>query len=382
MKRLMFLILLLVVIPAGCAREKGDSTPSADPPPAERNRKSAVETLLESMTLVEKAGQLFMVGIEGTQLDEDTALFLKENKIGGVILFGRNMENPGQVGRLTEKLQGLKAGPAGVGMLIAADQEGGRVNRLPGDEGRFPSAEALARDNNTDTVRDAAEKMAVQLKRMGINLNFAPVLDINSNPDNPVIGDRAFGSDPQTVSRMGMAFMRGTLDGGVIPAAKHFPGHGDTLVDSHTHLPVVSHSMERLEGFELVPFNEAVKNGVPVIMSAHILLGEIDREYPATLSPAVIDGILREKMGFNGVVVSDDLDMGAITGLYSHGGAAVRAVNAGVDILLIGHSRDGMAEALEAVQAAADRGDIAPDTIDRAVIRILTLKEKFGLVDG
>jgi beta-N-acetylhexosaminidase len=140
--------------------------------------------------------------------------------------------------------------------------------------------------------------------------------------------------------------------------------------------------MERLEGFELVPFNEAVKNGVPVIMSAHILLGEIDREYPATLSPAVIDGILREKMGFNGVVVSDDLDMGAITGLYSHGGAAVRAVNAGVDILLIGHSRDGMAEALEAVQAAADRGDIAPDTIDRAVMRILTLKEKFGLVDG
>jgi beta-N-acetylhexosaminidase len=382
MKRLILFILLLTVIPSGCTKEKGDSTPSADPPPAEENPKSAVETLLEDMTLVEKAGQLFMVGIEGTQLDQDTALFLKENKIGGVILFGRNIESPGQVGRLTEKLQGLKAGPAGVGMLIATDQEGGRVNRLPGDEGRFPSAEALARDNNTDTVKDAAEKMAVQLKGMGINLNFAPVLDINSNPDNPVIGDRAFGSDPQTVSRMGMAFIQGTLDGGVVPAAKHFPGHGDTLVDSHTDLPVVSYSPKRLEGFELVPFSKAVKNGVPAIMSAHILIREIDSEYPATLSPAVINGILREKMGFDGVVVSDDLDMGAITGLYSHGEAAVRAINSGIDILLIGHGREGMAEALEAVQAAAKSGDIAPDTIDRAVMRILTLKEKFGLVDG
>lgn len=380
MKRLIITALALAVIATGCIGSRDKGTPPEEPPAAE-NQKSAVETLLEGMTTEEKVGQLFMVGLEGTELDGDTAAFLKEHRIGGVILFGRNTQTPEQVSALTDGLQGLKSGPGGVGMLIGADQEGGRVNRLPGENGKFPSAREQAADNNPDKVKEVAAQMALQLKEMGINLNFAPVMDIKSNPKNPVIGDRAFGDTPGVVTRMGMAFMKGTLEQGVISVAKHFPGHGDTGVDSHTDLPVITHSMDRLEDFELVPFGEAIKNGLPAIMSAHILLPEIDKDYPATLSDSVINGILRERMGFDGVVVSDDLDMGAITGLYSPGEAAVRAIYAGVDMLLIGHSREGMLEAFDAVVTAVVEGDIAADVIDKAVKRVLSLKEEFGLIE-
>lgn len=349
--------------------------------PQNRGEKSVVEVLMDEMTLEEKVGQLLMVGMDGKELDEKTARFLQDHKVGGVILFERNMESSQQVGKLTEQLQELESGPAGVGMLIGTDQEGGRVNRLPGEKGRFPSARALAVDGRPDKVRDAAAQMADQLKQMGINMNFAPVLDINSNPRNPVIGDRAFGDNPEIVSKMGLAFIQGTLDEGIIPVAKHFPGHGDTLVDSHTELPIVEHSMERLNSFELVPFKEAIKNGVPAIMTAHILLPKLDEDAPATLSPSIVSGLLREQLQFDGVVVSDDLDMDAVAKLYSPGEAAVKAVKSGVDMLLICHRREGMSQAFDALIAAARSGDISMEKIDGAVLRVLTLKQKFGLID-
>lgn len=379
MKRLIMAVTILAVISVGCIRNGSEKTPPMDQLDRE-NPKSAVERLLEGMTTEEKIGQLLMVGIEGKVLDEDTKDFLQQHKVGGVILFGRNIENPEQVGRLTGQLQDIKSGPAGVGMLIGTDQEGGRVNRLPGEKGRFPTAKSLAESGRPDNVREAAGQMAVQLKEMGINMNFAPIMDINSNPDNLVIGDRAFGDNPETVSVMGLAFIQGTLDQGIIPVAKHFPGHGDTLVDSHTDLPVVEHSMDRLNSFELIPFQQAVDKEVPAIMSAHILLPQLDKDYPATLSSNIINGILREQFGFNGVVFSDDLDMGAITKLYGPGEAAVRAVKSGIDILLVGHTREGMVQAFDALVAAAVSGDIDSDMIDRAVLRVLTMKERFGLV--
>jgi len=380
MKRLLLLIVALAVITPGCIRRNEDKLAPQQQPGAE-NQKSALDSLLEGMTPEEKIGQLLMVGIEGTELDGDTAKFLKERRIGGVILFGRNIESAEQTAALTGALKGLKTGPGGVGMLIGADQEGGRVNRLPGERGKFPSARAQAADGDPDRVREAAGEMAVQLKEMGINLNFAPILDINSNPKNPVIGDRAFGSDPETVSKMGLAFIQGTLDQGIIPVAKHFPGHGDTLVDSHTDLPVVENTMDRLQSFELVPFKKAVEAGVPAIMSAHILLPHVDASSPATLSPEIINGILREQLGFDGVVVSDDLDMGAITKLYSPGEAAVRAVKAGVDMILVGHTRENMIGVFDALMEALRNGEIDRSTIDRAVKRVLGLKERFGLVE-
>jgi beta-N-acetylhexosaminidase len=180
---------------------------------------------------------------------------------------------------------------------------------------------------------------------------------------------------------MGLAFIQGTLDQGIIPVAKHFPGHGDTLVDSHTDLPVVENTMDRLQSFELVPFKKAVEAGVPAIMSAHILLPQVDADNPATLSPEIIGDILRKRLGFDGVVVSDDLDMGAITKLYSPGEAAIRAVKAGVDMVLVGHTRDNMAMVFDALAGALRNGEIDRQTIDRAVKRVLALKERFGLVE-
>ena len=379
MKRLLLLIVALAVITSGCIRRNENKLTPQQQPEAE-NQKSALDSLLDGMTPEEKVGQLLMVGIDGTELDEGTAEFLKEHRIGGVILFGRNIRSAEQVAALTEALKGLKTGPGGVGMLIGIDQEGGRVNRLPGKRGKFPSAKALAADGDPDRVREAAGEMAAQLKEMGINLNFAPVLDINSNPNNPVIGDRAFGSDPETVSKMGLAFIQGTLDQGIIPVAKHFPGHGDTLVDSHTDLPVVENTMDRLQSFELVPFRKAVEAGVPAIMSAHILLPQVDADNPATLSPEIISGILRKRLGFDGVVVSDDLDMEAITKLYSPGEAAVRAVKAGVDMVLVGHTRDNMIGVYDALAGALKNGEIDQKTIDSAVKRVLALKERFDLI--
>lgn len=379
MKRFIVAVLSLSILTTGCLGRNDGNTPPEEKPEAE-SEKSAVEILLEGMTIEEKIGQLFIVGFEGTELNEDTVVFLKEHRIGGVIIFGRNIQGPEQVMKLTDSLQALKNGPEGVGLFIGTDQEGGSVNRLPGEHGKFPSARVLASENDPDTVKMAAAQMAIQLKEIGINLNFAPVLDINSNPDNPVIGDRAFGNNPDIVTSMGAAFIEGTLDQGMIPVAKHFPGHGDTGTDSHRGLPIITHPMERLEDFELLPFKEAIENGVPAIMTSHILLKEIDDVYPATLSKAVINKMLRGRLGFKGVVVSDDLDMEAITSSYSAGEAAVGALKAGVDILLICHRREAMIEAYGGVAAAVTEGDIAEEVINNAVKRVLNLKKKFGLI--
>ncbi len=382
MKKFIIIAIMLILMMTTACTNGGDydNTPPAEVPPT-GGRDSVPEMLLEKMSIEEKIGQLFIVGIENTKLDEYTATFLKEHKIGGVLLFGRNIKNNAQVRQLTEELQALKTGPGGLHLFIAVDQEGGRVNRLPGEHGAFPSAKELASGGDENNVMIAAEQMAIQLKGLGINLNFAPVLDINSNKDNPVIGDRAFGDTPDVVTKMGLAFIEGTLEQGIIPVAKHFPGHGDTGTDSHTELPVINHSIERLDEFELIPFKGAIKNDVPMIMVAHILLPEIDKDYPATLSEAIIEGILRERLGFSGVVVSDDLDMGAITGLYSISDAATRAIKAGVDMLIIGHNRDNMSEAYDAIVTAVAEGYIKSSRIDEAVVSILKLKEQFGLID-
>lgn len=378
--------------------ENNSEETSLDELSEEEKERMFIELLIERMTLEEKIGQLLMVGIEGKELDEETAEFLRKYKVGGVILFERNIESPEQLKRLTGQLQELECGPSGVGMLIGVDQEGGKVNRLPWEKGRFPSASNLAGSGQPDKVRETASQMAAQLKELGINMNFAPVLDINSNPDNPVIGARAFGDNPETVSQMGLAFMEGMLDEGIIPVGKHFPGHGDTSLDSHTDLPIVIHSMDRLKNFELIPFENAIKNGIPAIMTAHILLPRLDENEPATLSSSVIKGLLREQLKFDGVVVTDDLGMGAIADLYIPGQAAVKAVKAGVDILLICHSKEGVSQAFDSLLSAlvtddmtvgSDKSDksseksdtkISIEEINMAVFRILTLKNRFGLI--
>ncbi|HEX9154160.1 MAG TPA: glycoside hydrolase family 3 protein, partial [Nitrospira sp.] len=240
------------------------------------------------LTSREKIGQLLMVGFMGTSVTPELASFIKEYKPGGVILFSRNLESVGQIVELTNDLQ--RCSPRSP-LLISIDQEGGRVSRLPKGFTIFPPCELLGRCNSSELAYAAAATIAKELKAVGVNMNMAPVLDVNSNPDNPVIGDRAFGSTPDVVSEMALVTAAGLQDHKVVACGKHFPGHGDTNADSHKELPVVQASRERLEVVEFPPFRRAVTAGIATMMTAHVLYKALDDQLPATLSSAVITNL-------------------------------------------------------------------------------------------
>ncbi len=328
------------------------------------------------MTSREKIGQLFMVGFMGTAVTPELAAFIKDYKPGGVILFSRNLESIEQIVDLTNDLQ--RCSPKSP-LLISIDQEGGRVSRLPKGFTIFPPCELLGRCNSSELAYAAAATIAKELKAVGINMNMAPVLDVNSNPDNPVIGDRAFGSTPDLVSELALVTAAGLQDNKVVACGKHFPGHGDTNVDSHKELPVVEASRERLETIELPPFRRAITAGIPTLMTAHVLYHALDDRLPATLSPAVITDLLREELRYDGVVLTDDLEMHAIVDHYGPGEAAVRAFQAGCDVLLICKDRDREIAAFEAMEQAVASGTVDIGRLDLSVARIQRLKQRFLL---
>jgi beta-N-acetylhexosaminidase len=219
----------------------------------------------------------------------------------------------------------------------------------------------------------------MELNAFGFNLDFAPVLDVNSNPNNPVIGDRSFGNDASVVSRLGTKTMKGIQSQGVISVIKHFPGHGDTSVDSHLELPTVNKSFGQLKEVELVPFAHAIENGADIVMAAHILLPKIDSEYPASMSKPILTGILRDDLGFDGVILTDDMTMGAITENFEIGRAAVQSVKAGSDIILVAHDYENVVATFKALKAAVESGEISEKRIDESVTRILQLKKKYDV---
>jgi len=322
----------------------------------------------------EKIGQLFMVGFMGTSLTPDLAAFLKEYKPGGVILFSRNLESVEQIVELTNDLQ--RCNPT-FPLLISIDQEGGRVTRLPKGFTIFPPCEVLGRCNSGELAYAAAATIAKELRAVGINMNMAPVLDVNSNPDNLVIGDRAFGSTPDIVGELAVATAAGLQDNQVVACGKHFPGHGDTNADSHKELPVVEASRERLEAVEFPPFRRAAAAGVASMMTAHVLYKALDDGLPATLSRTIITGLLREGFHYDGVVLTDDLEMHAIVDHYGMGEAAVRAFLAGCDVLLICKDRAREIAAFEAVEKAVTSGAISAERLAVSVNRIQRLKQRF-----
>lgn len=328
------------------------------------------------MTSREKIGQLFTIGFLGTSVTPELASFVKEYKPGGAILFSRNVESVEQIVELTNDLQ--RCSPKSP-LLISIDQEGGRVSRLPRGFTIFPPCELLGRCNSSELAYAAAATVAKELKAVGINMNMAPVLDVNSNPDNPVIGDRAFGSTPDVVSELGLITVAGLQDHKVVACGKHFPGHGDTNADSHKELPVVEAPRERLDAIELPPFRRAAAAGVAAMMTAHVLYKALDDRLPATLSPAIITNLLREEMRYDGMVLTDDLEMHAIVDHYGPGDAAVRAIEAGCDALLICKDRDREIAAFEAVEKAVSSGGIATERLDQSVARIHRVKQRFLL---
>jgi beta-N-acetylhexosaminidase len=309
--------------------------------------------------------RLLCVGFAGTKPTPDL-LRLLDRGLGGVILFQRNIESAGQLATLTADLKRRAGRP----LLIAIDHEGGRVVRAPDVFTPLPPMRRLGQADSADLAAAVGRIMAAELRAVNIDLNFAPVLDVDTNPANPVIGDRSFGPDPAAVGRLGAALLRAMQAGGVAACGKHFPGHGDTAQDSHLELPRLPHDLERLEDVELPPFRAAIAAGVASIMTAHVLFPALDARRPSTMSQAVLDGLLRQRLGFDGVVVSDDLEMKAIAANYALEEAVVHTIAAGADLLLVCQSPEAQNHALEAAEAALSRGHLHPDRISQALGRL------------
>ena len=326
------------------------------------------------MGITQRLGQLCMIGFEGPEVTPDLRAWMKEYRPGGVILFSRNLVDAEQIARLTNELQEIAGDPP---LLIAIDQEGGRVSRLPSGFTIFPPAATVARSGSQELAYQAAAVTAVELRAVGINMNMAPVLDVHTNPANPIIGDRAFSSDPETVSLLGAATIAGLHDHLVLACGKHFPGHGDTNTDSHLELPVVTASRERLETVELKPFRYAIAHGLQAVMTAHVHYPALDPVDPATLSSTILAGLLRQEMGFAGLIFSDDLEMRAILDHLSAGDAAVRSIRAGVDMLLVCKSRDLETQTLEAVRRAVDSQEIDSRSLETSLARLHRIKQQF-----
>lgn len=332
------------------------------------------------MTIDEKIGQMLIVGIEGYDLDGNSKSLIVKSKVGGVILFSNNVQGTSQLLNLLNSLKSENQHNK-IPLFLSVDEEGGRVTRMPVEFKKIPTNKAIGKINNEALSNKIGATIAYEIGAFGFNMDFSPVLDINSNPNNPVIGDRSFGRDVNIVSRLGIQTMKGIQSANIIPVVKHFPGHGDTAVDSHLGLPSVNNDLERLESFELIPFEEAIKNNADAVMIAHILLPKIDSENPSSLSKIIITDILRNNLNFNGVIITDDMTMGAIVKNYNISEAAVKSVKAGTDIVLVCHGYDNEISVINALKNAVSEGEIVEQRIDESVYRILMLKKKYKLKD-
>lgn len=335
--------------------------------------------MIDQMSIDEKIGQLIFAGISGTTITEETKSLMHDYHVGGIILFANNLENPEQSLKLLNQIK-VENGENDLPLFLGVDQEGGRVERLP-DLPRLPSSQEVALRGLKQFPYHMGVLLAKQVTAFGFNLNFAPVLDVNSNPNNPVIGDRSFGSDPEIVSVYGIQTMKGLQSENVITAVKHFPGHGDTHVDSHLELPEVNKSLEELQELEFIPFENAIEEGVDIVMTAHILLPQIDSEYPSSMSQKIITGVLREQLEFGGVVMTDDMTMKAITNHYQIGEAAVKSIQAGTDIILMAHDYEGLVSVFQSLKTAVNSGDITEEELNESVRRIIQLKRDYDLAD-
>lgn len=335
--------------------------------------------LVQSMTLEEKCAQMIFVGFKGHELPEKYAQAIEKLGLGGIILFTRNVQSPQQLKALTSAMQAAAArSRQGLPLAISIDQEGGTVVRMDGPSGytHFPGNMALgAADDETLTYR-AARVMATEMRSVGINWNYAPVLDVNNNPLNPVIGVRSYGSSPALVAKHGVAAVRGYQAGGVAACGKHFPGHGDTNVDSHLALPVISHDRARLSAVELAPFKAAIEAGLDSIMTAHVFFPSLEPapNLPATLSQNVMTGLLRKDLGFDGVITTDCLEMKAIADNFTPVEVVQLAVDAGVDALLVSHTWETQMAMYEALVDAVRGGRISEERVAESAHRIVRMK--------
>lgn len=370
---------------------------------------SKIKKTVEEMSTVQKVTQMMMLRFKTwgtgdaaknvTELNPEIQSLLRKHSFGGVIVFLENMQGAEQGTRLIDSMRvANQLGGAKTDLLIGIDQEGGYITRLATGT-QLPGNMALGAANDTANTQRAASIVGEELKALGIDLDFAPVLDLNNNPNNPIIGLRSFSDDPQIASNMGSAFIKGLQSAKTAAAIKHFPGHGNTDVDSHSGLPLINSSMAELEKYELLPFTACIKSGADVVMTAHIQYPQIETQtyvsrfsgekisLPATLSKTMITGLLREKLGFKGVVVTDSMVMDAIAQHFDRKDAIKLAILAGADMLTVPVETRTAAEigelerCIDDVVAMVVGGEIPMESIDKAVTRILTLKEKYGRLE-
>ncbi|MCM3132324.1 beta-N-acetylhexosaminidase [Paenibacillus polysaccharolyticus] len=358
-------------------QDEAHEEPQNDSPLEEND---PVKEQIQQLTLEEKVGQMILAGVQGTALDEQAKRMIADQKIGGIIFYANNVTTLQGTAAFVQSIkEANQQNP--VPILMSVDQEGGKVSRMPEAVESIPPNRKVGKTNDTKLAEKMGALLARQVKLAGFNVDFAPVLDINSNPKNPVIGDRSFGTTAALVTRMGMAEMKGLRSEEVIPVVKHFPGHGDTSVDSHLDLPVVNKSEKQLAELEWIPFQAAVKQQAEAVMVAHILFPKLDPNYPASLSKVIIGDHLRGKFKYDGVVITDDLSMGAISKNYPLNKAAIATVQAGSDILLVAHSYESARTIFDTLISAVKSGKIKESRIDESVYRILELKQHFKLSD-
>lgn len=332
-----------------------------------------VSQLISGMSIEEKVGQLFLVGFNGKTYNKSIDLLLSKH-VGGFIIYSRNVYDATQVKLLIKEIEKHNKSYENIPLIFAVDQEGEFIARIR--KGVFvpPNQMAIGSANDPELSYDTAYLTGRSLHNIGINMNFSPVLDVNSNPRNPIIGVRAFWKDKDTVIRMGVPYIKGLLDGGVIPVGKHFPGHGDTGIDSHIGLPRIEKNLEEIKNTELPPFENAINEGIPSLMTAHIVVNAIDPKHPATLSKKIMD-LLRDKMNFKGVVISDDMLMGAISKNMSTPKAIEMALLSGVDMFIIWKNDNNIIEkSIDYIVEKVKNGNIPESVLDEAVKRVISLK--------
>ncbi len=364
--------------------ESGEiNIPTEIPTPLTKEEKNEefVQNFLKNMSLEEKIGQLFIFQIRGyTKIDNSLKDFLSIYKPGGVILFANNIQDNIQVLKLNSDLQNISSIP----MFIGVDEEGGIVSRLGKAKNvnvtHLPPALTVGNKNNPVLAYNSGKILGRELTALGFNMDMAPVADVNTNPQNPIIGNRTYSANQHIAGEMVVNVIKGMQEENLISVIKHFPGHGDTTTDTHKGTVVSPHNRERLDQIEFVPFKRGIDAGVDVIMTAHMNMPGISTTpLPATLNPEIITGILREDLGFNGIVITDALDMGAIINNFSSGEAAVLGIKAGIDILLIPfNQKEAFISLLESVKT----NSISKSRIDESVLRVLRLKQKYGILDS
>jgi beta-N-acetylhexosaminidase len=322
-------------------------------------------------------GQLMIIGIAGESLTADEKSFIVENNIGGIILMGRNCKEPKQIHALCSEIQSLRHKMEDrAPLFIGVDMEGGRVHRLKEPFTKWPALKKLGDLDNSTVTFHFANKMGMELKAAGFNLDFAPSVDVLTNPTNTAIGDRALSSDYKMVDKHASALVRGYIKAEIITCAKHFPGHGNTVVDSHFELPIEQADLKRLQDVEMVPFKKAIKSRVDFLMMSHVMFPNVDKDNPVTFSSHFIQDIVRKDLRFKGLIISDDLDMKAMTNKWSKEEIPVKALKAGIEVLLYCNEPDSPVRAIEGVTEAVAQGVLDKNYLESVRRKILDFKKE------